>query len=91
MDEIQTLDPGTRIRLIGDMHAAVEDNPRDGAWLLARMLPQPVLPMAESLRIASARSAHGIVSIPDPQRGMLLYVHADDILDRLPPEGHLSR
>jgi hypothetical protein len=34
MEGIQFLQPGTKVRLIGGLDAFVEENPRDGSWLV---------------------------------------------------------
>jgi hypothetical protein len=79
MDEIQRLAPGTKIRLTGELSAAVESNPRDGAWLVARSQGR------ERLRAASKLSSHGFTLVSDPDSlDVLIYVHADDILGILP-------
>lgn len=79
MDAIQTLAPGTKIRLTGELAAAVEANPRDGAWLLARSQGR------DRLRAASDLSCHGFTLVSDPDSlDVLIYVHADDILGVLP-------
>jgi hypothetical protein len=76
MDSIQLLDPGTAICLIGDLPAAVESNPRDGAWLVARAAIG-----SERLRAADRESAHGFTFLRNPESiDALLVVHADDIL-----------
>jgi hypothetical protein len=33
---LQTLEVGTRVRLNGDIIAVVEENPRDGMWIVVR-------------------------------------------------------
>jgi hypothetical protein len=39
-----TLEPGTHVRLIGDVIAEVVDNPQDGVWLLLRYVSVPDSP-----------------------------------------------
>jgi hypothetical protein len=43
---IQDLEPGTRIRLRGDIVAEVTENPRDGMWIVVRYLETPAGPVA---------------------------------------------
>jgi hypothetical protein len=43
---LQDLEPGTRIRLRGDIIAVVDDNPRDGMWIVVRHLETPNGPIA---------------------------------------------
>ena len=38
---VLTLEPGTRVRLVGDAIAEVITNPQDGVWLLLRYLAAP--------------------------------------------------
>ena len=38
---VLTLEPGTRVRLVGDAIAEVVANPQDGVWLLLRYLTVP--------------------------------------------------
>ncbi len=38
---LQDLEPGTRLRLKGDIIAVVDDNPRDGMWLVVRYVELP--------------------------------------------------
>ena len=84
MDAIQLLNPGTKIRLIGDVPAAVEDNPRDGAWLVARFShdsPALTATGSERLRAADRESAHGMTFLRDRNTpDVLVIVHADDIV-----------
>jgi hypothetical protein len=76
MESIQLLDPGTAIRLVGDVPAAVEANPRDGAWLVARAAIG-----SERLRAADRESEHGFTYLRNPESiDALVVVHADDIL-----------
>jgi hypothetical protein len=83
MDSIQNLSPGTKIRIVGDLPAEVEQNPRDGVWLLARC-PQSASDAAgddELFRLAAKQSPHSWTSLRDPRTGELLVIlHADDIL-----------
>ncbi len=39
-----TLEPGTRLRLVGDAVAEVVANPQDGVWLLLRYVAAPSNP-----------------------------------------------
>lgn len=84
MDAIQLLDPGTAIRLIGDIPAAVAENPRDGAWLVARFShtsPALAATGAERLRAADRSSVHGMTFLRDRDTpDVLVIVHADDIV-----------
>ena len=84
MDAIQLLDPGTPIRLIGDIPASVDQNPRDGAWLVARFShtsPALTATGGERLRAADRESAHGLTFLRDRDtRDVLVVVHADDIV-----------
>lgn len=71
---IERLDPGTRIELIGGVTATVEQNPRDGVWLLARVSAR------DWVARAFAASEHGAVTFREPgSSDVLLYVHADDV------------
>jgi hypothetical protein len=38
---VLTLEPGTRVRLVGDAIAEVTANPQDGVWLLLRYMIVP--------------------------------------------------
>ncbi len=84
MNEIQYLEPGTKIRLIGDVPAAVEDNPRDGAWLVARFAhesPELTATGGDRLRAADRESVHGLTFFRDGETpDVLMIVHADDIV-----------
>jgi hypothetical protein len=84
MESIQLLDPGTAIRLIGDIPASVAENPRDGAWLVARFShTSPALTTAggERLRAAERESVHGLTFLRDRDTpDVLVIVHADDIV-----------
>jgi hypothetical protein len=42
---LQDLEPGTRIRLKGGIIAVVDDNPRDGMWIVVRYLETPAGPV----------------------------------------------
>ena len=84
MDSIQYLERGTKIALVGDVPAAVEDNPRDGAWLVARFShssPELAATGGERLRAADRKSSHGLTFVRDRATpDVLVIVHADDIL-----------
>jgi hypothetical protein len=84
MDSIQLLNPGTRISLIGDVPASVAENPRDGAWLVARFShssPALAATGGDRLRAADRASVHGLTFVRDPQSpDVLVIVHADDIV-----------
>ena len=41
---VLTLEPGTRVRLVGDAIAEVIANPQDGVWLFLRYLAAPSNP-----------------------------------------------
>ena len=41
---VLTLEPGTRVRLVGDAVAEVVANPQDGVWLLLRYVAAPSNP-----------------------------------------------
>jgi hypothetical protein len=88
VDEIQYLDPGTKIRLIGDVPAQVEDNPRDGAWLVARFShssPALTATGSDRLRAADRESEHGLTFLRDLDTpDVLVIVHADDIVGVTP-------
>jgi hypothetical protein len=88
MDSIQYLERGTKIQLIGDVPAAVEDNPRDGAWLVARFShssPELAAGGGELLRAADRESAHGLTFLRDRDTpDVLVIVHADDIVSVRP-------
>lgn len=85
MDGIQYLKPGTALRLVGDLAAAVEQNPRDGVWLLARCPRRDedfVHAAGDRFSAAAESSVHGLMFVRDPESlDLLVYVHADDILD----------
>lgn len=52
---IQELEPGTRIRLRGEILAEVTENPRDGMWIVVRYLETPDGPVAgERIEMAAA-------------------------------------
>jgi hypothetical protein len=38
---LQDIDPGTKLLLKGDIIAIVDDNPRDGMWIVVRYLETP--------------------------------------------------
>jgi len=38
---LQDIDPGTRLRLKGGIIAVVDDNPRDGMWIVVKYLETP--------------------------------------------------
>jgi hypothetical protein len=42
---LQDIDPGTKLRLRGDIVAIVDDNPRDGMWIVVRYLENPAGPV----------------------------------------------
>ena len=44
VNNVLTLDPGTRLHLVGDAIAEVVANPQDGVWLLLRYLAAPSNP-----------------------------------------------
>jgi hypothetical protein len=84
MDSIQHLERGTKISLISGVPAAVEDNPRDGAWLVARFShssPELAATGSERLRAADRESVHGLTFVRDRATpDVLVVVHADDIV-----------
>jgi hypothetical protein len=41
---VLSLEPGTRVRLVGDVLAEVVTNPQDGVWLFLRYLAAPGRP-----------------------------------------------
>ncbi len=52
---IQELEPGSVIRLRGDIVAEVVENPRDGMWIVVRYLETPDGPPAgERIEMAAA-------------------------------------
>ena len=52
---VQDLEPGTRIRLRGEIVAEVTENPRDGMWIVVRYLETPAGPVAgERIEMAPA-------------------------------------
>ena len=79
MDAIETLRPGTRVRLTGDIDAVVAENPRDGAWLVARC-------NTREARAADRLSAHGFRAFDAHAGANLVVVHADDILALAPAQ-----
>jgi hypothetical protein len=83
MDSIQKLLPGMKIRIVGDLPAEVEQNPRDGVWLLARCSNsgRDAAGDWEPFQFAAELSPHSWTSLRDPRTGELLVIlHADDIL-----------
>jgi hypothetical protein len=42
---LQDIDAGTKLRLKGGILAVVEDNPRDGMWIVVRYLETPEGPV----------------------------------------------
>jgi hypothetical protein len=83
MDSIQYLLPGTKIRIVGDLLAEVEQNPRDGVWLLARCSNSGKESTGEwePFLLAAKDSPHSWTSLKDSATGELLVIlHADDIL-----------
>jgi hypothetical protein len=42
---LQDLEPGTRVRVKGGIVAVVDDNPRDGMWIVVRYLETPAGPV----------------------------------------------
>jgi hypothetical protein len=83
MDSIQYLLPGTKIRIVGDLPAEVDENPRDGVWLLARCPNSGTDTTGkwEAFLVAESRSPHSWTSLKDSETGELLVIlHADDIL-----------
>lgn len=46
---IQDLEPGTKLRLVGEATAEVVSNPKDGYWILARYLSSPEDPSKEGI------------------------------------------
>ena len=83
MDSIQYLLPGTKIRIVGDLPAEVEQNPRDGVWLLARCSNSGIGAgdQREPFLLAAKESPHSWTSLEDAHTGELLVIlHADDIL-----------
>ena len=83
MDSIQYLLPGTKIRIVGDLPAEVEQNPRDGVWLLARCSNSGsgTAGKSEPFLLAASESPHSWTSLKDRETGeLLLILHADDIL-----------
>jgi hypothetical protein len=52
---VQDLEPGTRVRLRGDIVAEVTENPRDGMWIVVRYLETPDGPVhGERIEMAPA-------------------------------------
>ena len=52
---VRELEPGTTIRLRGEVIAEVIENPRDGMWIVVRYLETPDGPVAEErIEMASA-------------------------------------
>ena len=59
---IQTLEPGTRVALAGDIEAEVVDNPRDGMWLIVRYLSTPAGPVAnERIEMTPVDDVLGVI------------------------------
>lgn len=84
MDGIQYLDLGAKILLAGEIPASVEDNPRDGVWLVARYarsVDELIDAGNDRLSRAAAGSAHGMTSLRDRNSlDVVIVVHAEDIL-----------
>ncbi len=83
MEGIQFLQPGTKVRLIGGLDAFVEENPRDGSWLVVSYRDERLgLPSEPSrYRFGANGSVHGMTLLKyTHDRGSLVVVHADDIL-----------
>ncbi len=52
---IQSLEPGMKIRLRGDVIAEVTENPRDGMWIVVKYLETPDGPVTgERIEMAPA-------------------------------------
>jgi len=67
--------------------AEVEQNPRDGVWLLVRVRAGGAVTNGALGHVARAfaLSDHGTVSFRESESpDLLLYVHADDVLALLP-------
>jgi hypothetical protein len=59
---VQELEPGTRIRLRGDILAEVAENPRDGMWIVVRYLETPEGPViGERIEMAPADDVLSLV------------------------------
>jgi hypothetical protein len=43
---LQTIEPGTKLRLRGGIIAVVDDNPRDGMWIVVRYIETPDGPVS---------------------------------------------
>lgn len=43
----RNLEPGTRLKLVGDLIVEVTENPKDGYWLVGRWLSVPLDPASE--------------------------------------------
>lgn len=84
MEAIQWLRRGTKIDLIGNVPASVEDNPRDGSWLVARFShtsPALAAQGGDRLRAADRASRHGLTFLRDIDTpDVLVVVHAEDIV-----------
>ena len=53
---VLTLEPGTRVRLVGDAIAEIVANPQDGVWLFLRGGGASCRSRPPDARLASARS-----------------------------------
>jgi len=88
MDSIQLLNPGTKIQLIGNVPASVDENPRDGAWLVARFShssPALTVTGSDRLKAADRESMHGMTFMRERETlDVLVVVHADDIVGVTP-------
>jgi hypothetical protein len=66
---LQDLEPGTRLRLRGDILAVVDDNPRDGMWIVVRYLETPAGPVdGDQIEMVMADDVIGLAEIPDTPR-----------------------
>jgi hypothetical protein len=58
---LQDIDPGTKLRLRGDILAVVDDNPRDGMWIVVRYLEKPDGPVdSDALEMVMADDVVGL-------------------------------
>jgi hypothetical protein len=58
---LQDIEPGTKLRLKGDILAIVDDNPRDGMWIVVRYLERPDGPVdSEQIEMVMADDVVGL-------------------------------
>lgn len=88
MSGIERLEPGAKILLGGYVPAVVEDNPRDGSWIVVRY--SRALnngKAATTLKALAENSEHGMILLPSiDSTDAILVVHAEDVWPYPPSE-----